>query len=526
VTAVQSPPTVYLVDDQSAVRASFLRWLEESVRFRVVGDAGDARVAIREIRSTQPDLVLLDVAIPGLSGLDALPLILQANPRGKVVMLTNFDSAGLVRLALARGATGFLSKSDEPAEIVAGLTRIAAGEPFVSPRARGVDLIARTPRNAPAAASEAPEASAVRVMQQHTPAQSESWFRALIDGAPDAIVGVDKAGRIAVVNAETERLFGYQRGDLLGQAVEILVPERFRRGHVQERERYTASPSMHPLAIARHLTGRKKDGSEFPVEISLSPVRTPEGVLVVGAIRDVTDRKAAERRELTMLRALATIGESAAILAHEIKNPLTAVNAALKTVGARLGLADREVLDDLVERMRRLETMIRRTLSFVKPLELHRKSLSATDLFKHAVADSRGALWGKAIEIRNRAASGLSFPADPQLMREVVANLVTNAAEALDAKRGTIELRAERLTSAGEVVLTVEDDGPGLPASMQGRPIQPFVTSKKTGTGLGLTICRRIVEEHGGTIEIHPGRHRGTRVRIALPDGSGPRPDV
>jgi signal transduction histidine kinase len=242
----------------------------------------------------------------------------------------------------------------------------------------------------------------------------------------------------------------------------------------------------------------------------------PEGLLIMSVVRDVTDRKAAERRELTMLRALATIGESAAILAHEIKNPVTAVNAALKSVGARLGLADREVLDDLVDRMRRLEMMIRRTLSFVKPIELHKKACLARDLFEHALDDSRGPLSGKAISVRHDVPPGLGCVVDPQLMREVLANLVTNAAEAMDA--GAITLQAA-VGPRGEVVLTVEDDGPGMPASMRNRPIQPFMTSKKSGTGLGLTICRKIVEEHGGSIAVLPADPRGTRVRIEIPPG-------
>jgi PAS domain S-box-containing protein len=352
--------------------------------------------------------------------------------------------------------------------------------------------------------------------------ESDGWFRSLVENAPDAIVGVDRTGAIVLVNLEAERVFGYRREELLGQSIEILVPARLREPHVKERVRYVASPATRPMAAGKNLTGCKKDGSEFPAEISLSPVQTSDGLLVMSVIRDVTERKEAERRELTMLRALATIGESAAILAHEIKNPVTAVNAALKSVGARLGLADREVLDDLVERMRRLEMMIRRTLSFVKPIDLHPKDFGARELFEHAVDDSRGPLAGKQIRVINQAPSDLKVYADPQLMREVLANLVTNAAEAMD-QQGTITLGAT-CTPDGEVVLTVEDDGPGLPPSMRGKPIQPFVTSKKSGTGLGLTICRKIVEEHGGKLELALVEPHGTRVRIVLPAGGVDKP--
>jgi protein-histidine pros-kinase len=346
------------------------------------------------------------------------------------------------------------------------------------------------------------------------PREDESWFRALVENAPDAIVGIDADGRILLVNAETERLFGWDRSELLQQRVEILIPPHVRERHVEDRNRYFERPSTRSMAAGKNLTGIRKDGTEFPVEISLSPIRTPNGILVMSLVRDVTDRKEAERRELTMLRALATIGESAAILAHEIKNPVTAINAALKSVGARLGIEDREILDDLVGRMRRLEMMIRRTLSFVKPLDLHRKPCLATDLFDHAVEDARGPLSGKRIAIRQDVPRGLGCDVDPQLMREVLANLVTNAAEAME--EGTITLRAEP-NGADEIVLTIEDDGPGMPSTMRGKPIQPFVTTKPSGTGLGLTICRKIVEEHGGKLVILPNDPRGTRVRIEIP---------
>jgi protein-histidine pros-kinase len=346
-----------------------------------------------------------------------------------------------------------------------------------------------------------------------------SLFQSLLEGAPDAIVCVNRDGNITLVNSEAEAMFGYRREELIGRPVEELVPEGLRAPHVAQRERYATAPVRRPMAAGRNLTGRKKNGVEFPVEISLSPVETPEGILVVSVVRDVTARKAAEQRELTMLRALATIGESAAILAHEIKNPITAVNAALKTVAARLGVDDRDVLEDLVQRMRRLETMIRRTLSFVKPLQLHRKACHVAELFEHAVGDARPALAHKRISIRCDVPADLEADADPQLVREVLANAVTNAAEAFEAE-GTIVLRARRGVPDG-VVLSVEDDGPGLPPSMRGRPIQPFVTSKPAGCGLGLTICRKIVEEHGGTLEIDFVEPHGTRFTVTLP---GPRP--
>lgn len=134
---MQDPPTVYLVDDQALVRASFKALLSDSKAFEVVGQQGDARAGIAEILRLAPDVVLLDIAMPGFSGLEALPQIVAAIPRGRVVMVTDFESPALVRQALDGGASGYLSKADEPSEILMGLKRILEGERYVSHRIPG-----------------------------------------------------------------------------------------------------------------------------------------------------------------------------------------------------------------------------------------------------------------------------------------------------------------------------------------------------------------------------------------------------
>jgi DNA-binding NarL/FixJ family response regulator len=136
---MHSPPTVYLVDDQAIVRASFKTLLSESKAFQVVGQQGDARAGIAEIRKLGPDVVLLDIAMPGLSGLEALPQIVAGSPGVHVVMVTDFEAPDLVRQALASGARGYLSKADEPGEFLTGLKRIVAGERYVTHRIPGFD---------------------------------------------------------------------------------------------------------------------------------------------------------------------------------------------------------------------------------------------------------------------------------------------------------------------------------------------------------------------------------------------------
>jgi PAS domain S-box-containing protein len=237
------------------------------------------------------------------------------------------------------------------------------------------------------------------------------------------------------------------------------------------------------------------------VDFSLMPVRGHSGAIafLIPEGRDISALKAAQRAETAVLRALAAIGESAAVLAHEIKNPITGVSVALRAVADQLGEDHKAVLEDLVGRMRRLEQLMRGTLSFARPLELRRARLDAQQLIAETIAHLRSQIVKAGAEvILRRQASQVELVGDAQRLEEVLANLISNALEAAGSG-ARVELGAQRLDD-GSVTITVDDAGPGIPAEKLDSICKPFLTTKPRGTGLGLAICRKIVEEHGGSI--------------------------
>ncbi len=212
--------------------------------------------------------------------------------------------------------------------------------------------------------------------------RGEELRRQVLEAAPNAMIMVNQEGRITLVNAAAETVFGYAREELIGSAIEILIPERFRSDHPRDRTHYFADPTVRMMGAGRELYGRRKDGSAIPVEIGLTPVQTPEGLFVLASVVDITRRKAAEleeqrrRAELAHAARISTMGELAASLAHELNQPLTAILANAQTAQEWLAapapdLAElRDMVDDIVAENIRASEVIRRMRAMLKKGEL------------------------------------------------------------------------------------------------------------------------------------------------------------
>ncbi len=366
--------------------------------------------------------------------------------------------------------------------------------------------------------------------------RAERRFRLAVESAPNANVMINREGRIVLVNLQTEQLFGYAREELLGQLVEILVPERFRERHPSYREAFLSMPSVRAMGAGRELFGRRKDGSEFPIEIGLNPIETGDETLVLSAIVDITARKEAEARvrkhlaDLAHVARLSTVGQMFSELAHEINQPLAAAanyaRACVTFARSQQG-ATREQLIDWMEKteaqtMRAIE-IVKRLGAFVKRDGGARSLIGVNALIEQVFALSVPAMqttvdvgppveWSLDLDRANP-----EVYADRVQIEQVLLNLVRNAVEAMQEAAG----RPRKLTLRSRqdeefVIVSVEDTGPGVPADVLKRLFDPYFTTKPSGIGLGLSISRSIVEDHGGRITAQTS-DAGTTFVFQLP---------
>jgi two-component system sensor kinase FixL len=341
--------------------------------------------------------------------------------------------------------------------------------------------------------------------------RAEERFHALLEAAPDAMVIVDQAGKITLVNAQTEKLFGYSRAELLGQHIELLVPENLRTGHIAHRTNFAREPRTRPMGESLELTARRKDGTQFSVEISLSPIRTEGGLLVASSIRDVTVRKRMER--------LSTFGQLVGSIGHELRNPLGVIESSLFILKTRLGDDERtnKHIRRIGEQLQIANEIVSKLLEMIRDRPLVRSDVTLTEVLATATASID---WPPEVRLVQNGLDLLpAIPGDAGQLRQVLLNLIQNAVQAV-APKGEVKIAGT--IRGSDVELSVEDTGPGVQASVRNRIFEPLVTTKAQGIGLGLALVKRIVERHGGSIAYEPAATGGARFVIRLPRGAAP----
>jgi PAS domain S-box-containing protein len=371
--------------------------------------------------------------------------------------------------------------------------------------------------------------------------EAEERFRLVVETSPLAKVMVDERGLITLVNRQAEVVFGYSREELVGMNVDALVPLRYRRGHAVERTAYATGATARAMGAGRELFGRRKDGSEVPVEIGLSPIHSDQGLFVLAAIADISERKrsdrelAMQRDELAHLSRVVLLSELSGSLAHELNQPLTAVlsnaQAALRFL-AHTPPNFEEVHDSLtniVENDKRAGEVIRRLRAMLRKDRADHRLLDINDVVLDVLRLIRSDLVNRNVEIVLDLGADLPVvEGDRVQLQQVLLNLVMNGTDAMTdvVEDRTITVRT-RSSDAGGVLVSVADAGRGIPADDLKRIFSPFVTSKTSGIGLGLAVCTSIIQTHRGRIWATNNSPSGASVHFSLPvsgDPSDPLP--
>jgi two-component system, LuxR family, sensor kinase FixL len=358
----------------------------------------------------------------------------------------------------------------------------------------------------------------------------------VVESSPNGIILVNEQGRIELVNSEAEMLFDYWREELIGQPIEILVPERFRDVHPMHRTRFAGANEARLLSAGRELFGRRKDGSELPIEIGISRIQGEKGVLILATVVDISARKKAEaesrqyREELAHLARVEIVAEMATALAHELNQPLSGImnNASAGRRFIAKGRADMPKLDRLLDAVimdtRRAGEIIRGIRAMVRKGEGARSNIDLNKVITEVVQFGRSDALERHCSVLTELDPNLPVvSANPVLIQQVLLNIVINAFDAMreiPAAERRVIIRSERQT-AGEASISVRDFGTGLPTENPDRIFEPFFSTKRNGLGMGLSIARSIISSHGGELSAANAEGKGTLMHFSLPAANG-----
>jgi len=355
---------------------------------------------------------------------------------------------------------------------------------------------------------------------------------ALLESAAQAILSVDGYGRIVLANARTEEMFCYSRSELLGQTVETLLPLGARAGHVNHRDGYFASPRVRPMGTGMELAGRRKDGVEFPVEVSLSHIQTDEGPFAIAFISDITQRKHLEE-QLLHSQKMEAVGRLAGGVAHDFNNMLTIISGYDRMLLDGLSLQDplRGYAEEVAKAAERAGALTGQLLAFSRRQVMRPRVIEANELLRGADRMLRR-LIGEDIALTLSLGAGVgNIKADPGQLEQIIFNLVINARDAMpDGGKLVIETAVAHLddnyarthlgVQPGDYVLiAVSDTGHGMDAETRRHIFEPFFTTKEQGkgTGLGLATVYGTVKQSGGDIWVYSEPGRGSTFKIYFP---------
>lgn len=357
----------------------------------------------------------------------------------------------------------------------------------------------------------------------------ETHLRLILNTIPDAMILIDDRGLIRAFSPTAERLFGWSVDEAIGQNVSVLMPSPHREAHDGYLQRYYRTGERRIIGLGRIVVGQRRDGSTFPMELSVGEMRTDEGRFFTGFVRDLTERQQAEARmqelqsDLVRVSRLTALGEMASALAHELNQPLTAITNYLK--GGKRLLESRGMGEDRItvaigqaaDQALRAGVIIRRLREFVSRGETERRIEDLSKLIEEASALALVGAREHGIRVRFSVDPAVDrVLADKVQIQQVLLNLIRNAIDAMDeAPKRELAITVTTVDSDFARV-SLADTGAGIAEELADQLFQPFVTSKRTGMGVGLSISRTIVETHGGRIWFEPNPGGGTVFHFTL----------
>ena len=360
---------------------------------------------------------------------------------------------------------------------------------------------------------------------------AQARLRSILETVPDAMIIIDQRGSVESLSTTAERLFGYAAGEVVGRNVKMLMPAPHREQHDGYLGRYLKTGERQIIGIGRVVVGQRKDGTTFPMHLTVGELRSDHGHYFTGFIRDLTDQQMTESRlnelqsEVTHMSRFTALGEMASTLAHEINQPLTAISNYLKGCQRLLermegeqALVLRTAVGKAADQALRAGHIIRRLRDFVARGESERHVESLPKLIEDASTLALIGARENGVEVSFRLdATADLVLADRIQIQQVLVNLIRNAIEVMVESPNRRELEIATVANADETIeVSVADTGAGLAPEVAAHLFQPFVTTKRRGMGLGLSICRTIVEAHGGRIWVDARPGGGTIFRFTL----------
>ena len=398
-------------------------------------------------------------------------------------------------------------------EIINAVTFVLVG---VSVSWRG-ELLSRFRRSAASSAADANARAA--------------HLQSILDSIPEAMIVIDERGLMQSFSATAERLFGYAAFDVLGKNVKMLMPSPYQREHDSYLDRYNRTGERRIIGIGRVVVGQRKDGSTFPMELAVGEMRVRDQRFFTGFIRDLTERQETDARlqelqsELVHMSRLTAMGEMASALAHELNQPLSAIANYMK--GSRRLMESRsdegaatvrDAMDKAAEQALRAGQIIRRLRDFVARGESERRVEDVKKMIEEASALALVGAKDKGVRVSYSFDPRCDFVlADKVQIQQVLLNLMRNAIEAMEDSKTRELVVSTSPTNDDLVEISVADTGAGIAPEISAQLFQPFVTTKRQGMGVGLSISRTIIEAHGGSIAPRPNPRGGTVFSFTLP---------